>query len=43
MQRINERFDAERKRFRELVAQARQPRASQSRPDILLDPRYRTR
>lgn len=43
MQRINERFDAERKRFRELVSQGANPVQRNPEPDILLDPRYRTR
>jgi hypothetical protein len=43
MQRINERFDAERKRFRELVAQGSQPVQRNPETDIMLDPRYRTR
>ena len=43
MQRINDRFDAERKRFRELVAQGANPVQRNPEPDILLDPRYRTR
>lgn len=43
MQRINERFDAERKRFRELVAQGAYPVQRNPEPDILLDPRFRTR
>ena len=43
MQRINERFDAEKKRFRELVAQGANPVQRNPEPDILLDPRYRTR
>ena len=43
MQRINDRFDAERKRFRELVAQGATPVQRNPEPDILLDPRYRTR
>jgi hypothetical protein len=41
--RINERFDADRKRFRELVAQGANPVQRNPEPDILLDPRYRTR
>jgi hypothetical protein len=43
MQRINERFDAEKKRFRELVSQGANPVQRNPEPDILLDPRYRTR
>jgi hypothetical protein len=43
MQRINERFDAERKRFRELIAQGATPVQRNPEPDIMLDPRYRTR
>jgi hypothetical protein len=43
MQRINERFDAERKRFRELVSQGARPVQRNPEPDILLDPRYRGR
>ena len=43
MQRINERFDAERKRFRELVALGLQPVQRNPETDIMLDPRYRTR
>jgi hypothetical protein len=43
MQRINERFDADRKRFRELVSQGARPVQRNPEPDILLDPRYRTR
>lgn len=43
MQRINERFDAERKRFRELVSQGARPVQRNPEPDILLDPRYRAR
>jgi hypothetical protein len=43
MQRINDRFDADRKRFRELVAQGANPVQRNPEPDILLDPRYRTR
>lgn len=43
MQRINERFDAEKKRFRELLAQGASPVQRNPEPDILLDPRYRTR
>jgi hypothetical protein len=41
MQRINERFDAEKKRFRELVAQGARPVQRNPEPDILLDPRFR--
>jgi hypothetical protein len=43
VQRINDRFDAEKKRFRELVAQGANPVQRNPEPDILLDPRYRTR
>lgn len=43
MQRINERFDADKKRFRELLAQGASPVQRNPEPDILLDPRYRTR
>ena len=43
MQRINERFDAERLRFRELVAQGSQPVQRNPEPDIMLDPRFRAR
>ena len=43
VQRINERFDAEKKRFRELLAQGASPVQRNPEPDILLDPRYRTR
>lgn len=43
MQRINERFDAEKKRFRELIAQGARPVQRNPEPDILLDPRFRTR
>jgi hypothetical protein len=43
MQRINERFDAEKKRFRELLSQGANPVQRNPEPDILLDPRYRTR
>jgi len=42
MQRINDRFDAERRRFRELVGQGATPVQRNPEPDILLDPRYRT-
>lgn len=41
MQRINERFDAEKKRFRELLAQGARPVQRNPEPDILLDPRFR--
>jgi hypothetical protein len=41
MQRINERFDAEKKRFRELVAQGARPVQRNPEPDILLDPRFK--
>jgi hypothetical protein len=43
VQRINERFDAEKKRFRELISQGANPVQRNPEPDILLDPRYRTR
>ena len=43
MQRINDRFDAEKKRFRELLSQGANPVQRNPEPDILLDPRYRTR
>jgi hypothetical protein len=43
MQRINERFDAEKKRFRELIAQGARPVQRNPEPDILLDPRFRSR
>lgn len=43
MQRINERFDAEKKRFRELVAQGARPVQRNPEPDILLDPRFRSK
>jgi hypothetical protein len=43
MQRINERFDAEKKRFRELLAQGARPVQRNPEPDILLDPRFRTK
>ena len=39
--RINERFDAEKKRFRELVAQGARPVQRNPEADILLDPRFR--
>ena len=38
--RINERFDAEKKRFRELVAQGARPVQRNPEADILLDPRF---
>jgi len=38
--RINERFDAERKRFRELLAQGARPVQRNPEADILLDPRF---
>lgn len=41
MQRINERFDAEKRRFRELVAQGARPVQRNPEPDILLDPRFK--
>ena len=43
MQRINERFDAEKKRFRELIAQGARPVQRNPEPDILLDPRFRSK
>lgn len=43
MQRVNERFDAEKKRFRELLAQGARPVQRNPEPDILLDPRFRTK
>jgi hypothetical protein len=43
MRRINDRFDAEKKRFRELVEQGARPVQRNPEPDILLDPRYRSR
>lgn len=43
MQRVNDRFDAEKKRFRELLSQGANPVQRNPEPDILLDPRYRTR
>lgn len=39
--RINERFDAEKKRFRELLAQGARPVQRNPETDILLDPRFR--
>ncbi len=39
--RINERFDAEKKRFKELVAQGARPVQRNPEADILLDPRFR--
>jgi len=41
IQRINERFDAEKKRFRELLAQGARPVQRNPETDILLDPRFR--
>jgi hypothetical protein len=41
IQRINDRFDAEKKRFRELLAQGARPVQRNPEPDILLDPRFR--
>jgi len=38
--RINERFEAERKRFRELLAQGARPVQRNPEADILLDPRF---
>jgi hypothetical protein len=43
MQRINERFEAEKRRFRELLALGARPVQRNPEPDILLDPRYRAR
>ncbi|MDH5209346.1 MAG: hypothetical protein OEW34_11950, partial [Burkholderiaceae bacterium] len=37
-QRINERFEAEKKRFRELISQGARPVQRNPEPDILLDP-----
>jgi hypothetical protein len=39
--RINERFDAERRRFKELLAQGARPVQRNPDADILLDPRFR--
>ncbi len=39
--RVNERFDAEKKRFRELLAQGARPVQRNPDTDILLDPRFR--
>ena len=39
--RINERFDAEKKRFHELLAQGARPVQRNPETDILLDPRFR--
>jgi hypothetical protein len=39
--RINERFDAERRRFKELLAQGARPVQRNPEADILLDPRFR--
>ncbi len=41
IQRINERFDAEKKRFREVLAQGARPVQRNPETDILLDPRFR--
>ncbi len=41
IQRINERFDAEKKRFRELLAQGARPVQRNPETDILLDPRFK--
>ncbi len=41
IQRINDRFDTERKRFRELLAQGARPVQRNPETDILLDPRFR--
>jgi hypothetical protein len=43
MQRVNERFDAEKRRFRELLAQGARPVQRNPEPDILLDPRFRNK
>ncbi|MBC8119543.1 MAG: hypothetical protein H7X75_08225 [Burkholderiaceae bacterium] len=40
IRRINERFDAEKKRFRELLAQGARPVQRNPETDILLDPRF---
>ena len=40
IKRINERFDAEKKRFRELLAQGARPVQRNPETDILLDPRF---
>lgn len=39
--RINERFDADRKRYRELLASGARPVQRNPEPDILLDPRFK--
>ncbi len=41
IQRINDRFDAEKKRFGELLAQGARPVQRNPETDILLDPRFR--
>ncbi len=41
IQRINERFDAEKKRFREVLALGARPVQRNPETDILLDPRFR--
>jgi hypothetical protein len=41
VQRINDRFDGDKKRFRELLAQGARPVQRNPEPDILLDPRFR--
>jgi hypothetical protein len=41
--RINERFEAEKRRFRELIAMGARPVQRNPEPDILLDPRFRSR
>ena len=41
IQRINERFDAEKRRFREVLAQGARPVQRNPETDILLDPRFR--
>lgn len=41
IQRINDRFDADKKRFRELLAQGARPVQRNPETDILLDPRFK--
>jgi hypothetical protein len=41
MNRINDRFDAEKRRYKELLAQGARPVQRNPEPDILLDPRFR--
>lgn len=41
IQRINERFDAEKKRFRELISQGARPVQRNPETDILMDPRFK--